>query len=107
MLTFTTSEGEDIGIKFFREKETDASYSSIVHVMKATFVAPHSYSLIRGKVANIDMKSGAALLINGVQDLNYETPDLFINRLTSRRLSVPILNNTDESITLKRGAFRE
>ena len=82
--------------------EKQSASSALVHVMKATILEPQCYSLVKSKLVNKCMVA-ETMMFNGIGDLNFETPDLVFNNVTSRKVYIPVLNNTNENITLKRG----
>ena len=53
----------------------------------------------------MNVNSGLPYIITGVDDTCYETPDLFVENVESRNLLVPVLNTSNDNLTLKRGTF--
>ena len=81
LMKFVTSDGKDITLQFYREKDNAPLMSSFVHVKKSTVIAPQSYSFIKEKLSNINVKSGLPYIITGVGDTNYEAPDLLMENV--------------------------
>ena len=105
IMTFSAYNGDEIKINFFREKQSLNSNLAYVRVMKATIVEPSSYSFIKSKVVNPSKNKGEVMLFNGANDINYSIPDLLVNNLASRNILIPVINKTDENITIKRGTY--
>lgn len=105
LMTFSTYKGDEINVKFFREKHAINSNLSYVRVMKVTIVQPRSYSFVKSKVVNPATNKGETLLFNGAKDNNFLIPDLIVNDLVSRNILIPVVNSTDENMSETRNLF--
>ena len=43
------------------------------------------------------------MILNSAEDCNYETPDLYVENLQSKKIEVPVVNNTEDRIKIRRG----
>ena len=97
----TSTDGEEINLKYFSE-DISSNPVAYVKVMSTSVIAPRSYSFIEGKIRDISSAQGNPLLVERMDDQNFNTTDIIVNGLTSKRLSIPIFNNTDETLCQER-----
>ena len=81
MLSFTTPQGQRVNMKFFCEKKSETVNSAHVYVHKATILQPQSYSLVKSTLRNKRVNSEKLMVLNGIEDINFATPDLVFSSL--------------------------
>ena len=45
------------------------------------------------------------MVFSATKDMNFEAPDKIVKDVTSRKLFIPVMNNTDDDLQLKRGTY--
>ena len=106
-LAFTTRNGSDITMKFYCERKFKDNNCAHVYVQKATILKPQAISLVESKLKDKRVNSKSLMVLNASVDMNVETSDLLLSDLSSKRICIPVRNNTDDEIILKHGYYFE
>ena len=104
VLSFTTINGSQVNMRFFCEKKSDVNCGH-VFVHKATVLQPQSLSLVKSKLKNKKIDNESLMVLNGIEDFSIKTSDLLLSNVTSRSLYVPVRNDSNDEVTLKKGHY--
>ena len=93
--------GEEIKLQFFRESSTSCAF---IEICKSTIVENDKVQYITGKIKGITPAEfkGKTFLFEGSQD-NVEMCDLVFDDITTKKVLIPVLNQSNIDIKFKRG----